>query len=517
MIVKILSSSATFSGVVYNEDKVEKGTAELLAAENFGMLQPGRSGIGDTDYKSYFQSWSKADGNIQKVKQPQFHAVISCEGRGKDAVQLQEIAEQYLRKMGYGDNPYLIYFHTDTPNNHVHLVSTRINREGKKIDDSFERTRSQKAMKEILLQDVGEEVRKHLQVALGYNFSTAAQLKLLLEREGVKVKETATGYSFIKYGSHIHSMGRDAIAKRTEAYVAPKARIHQLRAILSKYKAGLSPQELKDFLQHKFGVELVFHQTKGKPEPYGYTILDHGKKEVFKGAQVMKLNELLLRTSDADRIASAQAIVSTLTKNSGVSYGELKGELQALGFTLTRKGEVRLRGGETPILQVTPETMRAVHYNERLQHARLFSTSSMEEAQALARVFYLRPGSLRINTGPDEGAREYTADKLNSMLANGIPFSDIIERNGWSLVRVEGEHYLIDKGEKTIHKIGELTDRNLEYSRVNVLEVDSRIGVAVEYDNGAISEMLLSVASMVQTGNRQLTPAEKRNKRRIKR
>lgn len=48
MIVKILSSSAGFAGVGYNEDKVEKGTAELLAAENFGMLQAGRLGVRDT-------------------------------------------------------------------------------------------------------------------------------------------------------------------------------------------------------------------------------------------------------------------------------------------------------------------------------------------------------------------------------------------------------------------------------------------------------------------------------------
>jgi hypothetical protein len=52
MIVKILSASATFSGVRYNEDKVAKSTAQLLASENFSLLHldqgAGRSQAGRT-------------------------------------------------------------------------------------------------------------------------------------------------------------------------------------------------------------------------------------------------------------------------------------------------------------------------------------------------------------------------------------------------------------------------------------------------------------------------------------
>ncbi|GAB3832326.1 hypothetical protein GCM10028895_49880 [Pontibacter rugosus] len=132
MIVKILSSAGTFAGVGYNEDKVEKGTAELLVAENFGMLQPVGGALGNADYTSYLQSWSKSESNEQRVKQPQFHAVISCEGREKDAAELVDMATQYLQKMGYGENPHLIYFHSDTQNNHVHIISTRVNWEEEK-------------------------------------------------------------------------------------------------------------------------------------------------------------------------------------------------------------------------------------------------------------------------------------------------------------------------------------------------------------------------------------------------
>ena len=40
--------------------------------------------------------------------------------------------------MDYGENPYLIYFYRDTANNHIHMVSIRVNTEGVKIDHNFE-------------------------------------------------------------------------------------------------------------------------------------------------------------------------------------------------------------------------------------------------------------------------------------------------------------------------------------------------------------------------------------------
>jgi len=467
MIIKILSSSATFSGVNYNEDKVAKGTAALLAAENFGMLHAGRFGIGDTDYKGHLQSWSKSVDGIQTVKQPQFHAVISCEGREKDAYELQDIAQQFLEKIGYAENPYLVYFHMDTPNNHVHIVSSRVDAEGRKIDDSFERTRSQQAMKEILQQDIGEEMRAHIKKALGYNFSTAAQFKQLLEGQGVKVEDDGIGYCFIKYGRIVSVLDKETVTEKAAKYAAPEERVKQLKALLAKYKPGFEQKELQALLQTKFGVELVFHQAKGKDTPYGYTLIDHAKKQVLKGSQVMKLSELL---------------------------------------------------SSSP--QQAEEPLKALRYAQRLEQARRFATSSQEEARAVERVFRLRHDALQVNGGKDEGAREYAADRLNSMLANGRALPDILQSSNWSLVQTGGRHYLVDKREEAIHPVSELTSRRLDYSAVHVLSLDAALSPAaarqVEHSSGTITEMLLLMTEAVQQSGRS-AEQERKNKRRLKR
>jgi hypothetical protein len=462
MIIKILSSSATFSGVNYNEDKVAKGTAELLAAENFGMLHTGRTGIGDTDYKGYLQSWSKSEDGIQTVKQPQFHAVISCEGREKDGYELQDIAQQYLEKMGYGENPYLIYFHTDTPNNHVHLVSSRVNAEGRKIDESFERTRSQKAMKEILRQDVGEEMRAHIKKALRYNFSTEAQFKLLLEGQGVKVEDDGIGYCLIKYGRIISALDKGTVAEKAATYAAPEGRMKQLRALLAKYRPGLEEKELRALLQSRFGVELVFHQAKGKNTPYGYTLIDHAKKQVLKGSQVMKLSELL---HTAKPLSVAQ------------------------------------------------------RHDQRTEQASRWAITSQADARILQRIFHLKPDSPRVNSAKDEEAREYAADRLNSLLANGKQLPEVLDSNGWSIVRLEGQHYLLDRREKAIHPMEELTSRRLDYGTVQVLDLDRELrpkaSRQLEYSNGAVTELLQLMAEGLQEGSR--TPEqERKTKRRLK-
>src|SRR5690606_8640251 len=142
MRAKILSSTSSFNGVTYNTNKTQNEKGELTRLRNFGYLQDTKE-VGPNEVKNYLMAHSNRNS---LVKDKQFHAMISCKGREFSKEQLTDIAHEWVDKMGYGNNPFLIVFHKDTANNHVHIVSSRIDKEGKKISDSFEKLRAQEAI-----------------------------------------------------------------------------------------------------------------------------------------------------------------------------------------------------------------------------------------------------------------------------------------------------------------------------------------------------------------------------------
>jgi hypothetical protein len=259
MIVKILSSSAKFSGVVYNTDKIDRNKGDLMRVANFGSLE-GLSRLRPHDYVNYLQMVAAQNS---RVKKPQFHAVLSAKGKTYSNKELTQIAEAWLDKMGYGKQPYLIVYHKDTDNNHVHVVSVRVDKQGKKINSAYEKLRAIGNLKEVL----------GIEKALTYTFSTRAQFFMVMESLGLPGKET----------------NEEAIIKQINKYERPLQRIAELREIFQQFKYR---SDFKDFLSNTYQVEILFHAAEGK-QPYGYSIIDHGQKLVLKGSEVMGLKELL--------------------------------------------------------------------------------------------------------------------------------------------------------------------------------------------------------------------------------
>jgi hypothetical protein len=128
---------------------------------------------------------------------------------------------------------------------------------------------------------------------LVYKFSTQAQLEMLVENRGYSTElNVSRDLQVSKNGklvTIIPRAGIDTLLKKPKN----EQRVKQLRGIFEKYKHGLDKEEFQTFLKEKFGVELVFHTSAGKDNPYGYTILDHATKEVIKGSEVMRLSEIL--------------------------------------------------------------------------------------------------------------------------------------------------------------------------------------------------------------------------------
>ena len=139
MIVKIMDPAGPgFPGVHYNDKKIDKGTGELMLMKNFPSF------INESSSKEEVKNYLRAIsiGN-KKVVKPQFHAMISTKFQGHSKEELTKIAKNFMDEMGYGMQPFIVVFHSDTDNNHAHIVTTRVDKQtGKKINDSYERLKA---------------------------------------------------------------------------------------------------------------------------------------------------------------------------------------------------------------------------------------------------------------------------------------------------------------------------------------------------------------------------------------
>lgn len=62
--------------------------------------------------------------------------------------QLREIAQEYMERMGYGNQPYIVFKHRDISREHPHIVSLRVDEQGRKISDSHEYDLSMSVLRE---------------------------------------------------------------------------------------------------------------------------------------------------------------------------------------------------------------------------------------------------------------------------------------------------------------------------------------------------------------------------------
>lgn len=59
------------------------------------------------------------------------------------------LAQEFMEKFGYGNQPYIVWLHEDIDRKHMHIVSVRINEKGEKIDHNREAIRAQNICREM--------------------------------------------------------------------------------------------------------------------------------------------------------------------------------------------------------------------------------------------------------------------------------------------------------------------------------------------------------------------------------
>lgn len=139
MVVKINPASPHVgTSLQYNEKKVAEGKASV--AFFFNIDDP-------TNPIKTFEHYEHANIRTEKVS---FHASINPgPNDNMSESQVIEFAKELMNRLGYGKQPYIIYRHDDIDRKHYHIVSVRVNKEGRKINDFKERKRCQEIMKDL--------------------------------------------------------------------------------------------------------------------------------------------------------------------------------------------------------------------------------------------------------------------------------------------------------------------------------------------------------------------------------
>lgn len=145
MIAKISCGNSLYGALTYNQEKVDKGEGKVLTTNI--VCQPLDGIFNVTDCMHQFEDWMPSH---HRTKNTVMHVSLNPhpDDRLTDG-ELAAIGEEYMQKLGYGGQPYMIYKHEDIDRHHIHIVSLRVNSAGQKIDDSYEYERSKKITREI--------------------------------------------------------------------------------------------------------------------------------------------------------------------------------------------------------------------------------------------------------------------------------------------------------------------------------------------------------------------------------
>ena len=145
MVAKITIPKSIEAALNYNEKKVQKGAAECLHAANY------LSEAKNMNFYQKLNGFEMLNNLNSRATTKTIHISLNFDPSEKlSNDKLIEVANVYMEKIGFGQQPFLVYKHKDAGHPHIHIVSTTIKADGSRINThNIGRNQSEKARKEI--------------------------------------------------------------------------------------------------------------------------------------------------------------------------------------------------------------------------------------------------------------------------------------------------------------------------------------------------------------------------------
>ncbi len=145
MIAKIGRGKSLFGALSYNMDKVKNNTATVLAGQK--IIESPDGTFTTAQISNSFQVYLAAN---RKTEKPAVHISLNPDPEDKvNNNDYKAIAKDYMEKMGYGKQPFIVFKHNDIERSHIHIVTVCVDEGGKKISDAFEKRKSMAACREL--------------------------------------------------------------------------------------------------------------------------------------------------------------------------------------------------------------------------------------------------------------------------------------------------------------------------------------------------------------------------------
>ena len=337
MVAKITVPITINRALNYNEQKVQKGMAKCIHANGF---------LKNAEQLNFYEKLHQFERLISLNKRATTNTVhISLNFSINENIskeKLIEIASTYMEKIGFGNQPYLVYQHTDAGHPHIHIVTTNIQNNGKRISlHNIGKNQSAKARKEIEIafklikaedqkNEKSEEIRpldlrrltygksptkRAITNVLGtvlpqYKYASLAELNAILKlynlvadrgkEDGIIFKKNGLIYRILdekgnKIGVPIKASS--IYNKPTLSYLESKFKENEI--LKQEHKKSLKtsidwimikpPKNLQAFKEalEKEKINLVIRQNNDGIV-YGLTYIDHKTKCVFNGSDIGK-------------------------------------------------------------------------------------------------------------------------------------------------------------------------------------------------------------------------------------
>ncbi|RRD92439.1 mobilization protein [Bacteroides heparinolyticus] len=238
MVAKINYGNSLYGALAYNGEKVNEGVAKILDTNKVFSPADGTHNISACmqDFMAYMPSHVL-------TKKPVIH--ISLNPHPDDCLsdeQFSDIAREYIEKMGYGNQPFVVYKHEDIDRHHLHIVTLAVDERGNKINDGNNFYTSTRILKELEQK---------------YGLIPAQMRK---EREAFRLKKVCYGD-----GENLKKQLASVIKPAAKFYHCPSFK--EYRALLSTY--NICVEEVKGNVNGKTYMGLLYFASDDKGNKVG--------------------------------------------------------------------------------------------------------------------------------------------------------------------------------------------------------------------------------------------------------